>query len=79
MKVALYQDAGRTQVVLTPESEWERRIVTMLGKETAPTRILHGEFYACQGGWTREHDLALGSGPADNSLLLVLDKSNGGA
>lgn len=69
MKVAIYIEQGVTQLVLTPESEWERDVckkVTPDGQHTLTIR--RGEFYACMGGWFRQ-------GNAEDSLILRVDRT----
>lgn len=70
MKVALYVDEGRNQIVLNPESDFEKGMLkrlseTMSGKEGGVT-VAMGGFYPCRGGWTR-HSME------QNSLMIVLD------
>lgn len=67
MKTAFYIAEGRTQVVLTPENDWEKRVVDAIAKRPADLTILRGSFYECQGGWTRN------ASDHDESLIMVLD------
>lgn len=61
MKTAIYIEDGVTQLVLTPENEWEKSVVAKItGNETT---ILRGSFYKCQGGWNRQ-------GGDDESLII---------
>lgn len=53
MKMALYIEDGLEQIVLTPETETEKGIVGKLHDGTRDLSIHSGEFYPCQGGWTR--------------------------
>lgn len=53
MKIALYVEDGLEQIVLTPETETERAIVGKLHDGSRDLAVHKGEFYACQGGWTR--------------------------
>lgn len=75
MKIAFYVDEGREQVVLTPESDFEKAILGKLRAAASnPTESPHellietGQFYRCQGGWTRH-----GSQSQRDSLFIVLD------
>ena len=70
MKIALYIEDGRDQIVLTPQTDHEK---ALLGKmkdmyETGAGNltIRRGAFYSCQGGWTRH-------GSADDSVIIVMD------
>jgi hypothetical protein len=63
MKTAIYIADGQFQVVLTPESEFERNVLGALGEKQLKTEINTGSFYQCQGGWIRESS-------ADRSLIV---------
>lgn len=70
MKIALFIEDGREQLVLTPESGHERALLGKLTDPGASERVLsiyRGSFYACQGGWTRQRD-------TDDSAIIVLDR-----
>jgi hypothetical protein len=54
MKTAIYIEDGITQLVLTPENEWETRIIDSIDTSNPETSLLRGGFYECQGGWTRQ-------------------------
>lgn len=69
MKAAIYIREGRTQVVLTPESDWEKNALTAIEETPQGDLIIHrGSFYDCRGGWTRE-------GSGDASLIFVVANS----
>lgn len=55
MKVALYFTEGRKQVVLTPESAFERGVLKELGECELTVHKGCG-FYSCNGGWDRQND-----------------------
>lgn len=62
MKTAIYSQDGVTQIVLTPENEWEKLVVE--GIETGDTlSVTRGSFYECRGRWVRE-------GNTEESLIL---------
>lgn len=65
MKIAFYMEDGLEQIVLTPESDFEK---SMLGKlhDGRDLSIKRGSFYECQGGWVRQR------GGDDTSTMLVL-------
>lgn len=63
MKTAIYIEDGVAQIVLTPESEWEKRVVE--GIKTGDTfQVMRGRFYECVGGWNRTDR------SGDSSLIL---------
>jgi hypothetical protein len=66
MKIALYIEDGREQLVLTPESDTEKGILGKLHDADRQLSIHRGGFYACQGGWTRHRD-------APDSTILVIE------
>lgn len=71
MKVAIYIVEGTTQLVLTPESKWEKNVTDQFAEGQENARIMRGTFYECAGskplgGWYRE-------GGSDQSLILRLD------
>lgn len=81
MKIALYIEDGIEQLVLTPESEHERKMLSLLHDQTRTVSILRGAFYECRGGWVRQGYLneatmydRVGSNPRkdDESTMLVL-------
>jgi hypothetical protein len=53
MKTAIYIENGVTQLVLTPESDWEKQALKAFAKETDTLKIYRGSFFRCQGGWNR--------------------------
>ena len=70
MKIALYIDDGRDQIILTPQSDHERAILgklkDMYENARSELTIKRGTFYECQGGWTRH-------GTGGESTIIVLD------
>ena len=67
MRVALYIEGRREQIILTPEDDTETRILQKLKSAKRNMSIHEGSFYACQGGWTRQ-------GSDKNSTIIVLDE-----
>lgn len=58
MKVILLMEEGRIQMVLNPETEFEKDIFDKLqykGDASLKNWKVHfGSYYACEGGWTRQ-------------------------
>lgn len=54
MKTAIYIEDGTTQLVLTPETEYEKEIVRSFGKRLNTVKVFEGQFYDCRGGWVRQ-------------------------
>ena len=72
MKTAFYVEEGRQQVVLTPETDMERRILDLMHAPLTELKVYKGSFYACVGGWTRHS-------PNKDSTIIVLDKATADA
>lgn len=53
MKIALYIEDGLEQIVLTPQSATEKAILEKIHDGSRVMELKRGEFYGCQGGWTR--------------------------
>ena len=56
MKTAIYVEDGAVQLVLTPEDKFENDALKMFSDKPTTTAIKNGQFYSCQGGWTRWRD-----------------------
>lgn len=54
MKIAIYIEDGTTQLVLTPENEWEKKVVNSIPLDSSDISLLRGSFYECAGGWVRQ-------------------------
>ncbi len=52
MRTAIYIEHGLTQVVLTPETEFEKNCLGSI-PENAQIKLLNGGFSECRGGWIR--------------------------
>jgi hypothetical protein len=59
MKTAIYIEDGVVQLVLTPETEFEKNSLTSFEKKPLSAKIFSGSFYDCRGGWTRQEDYAV--------------------
>lgn len=66
MKVAIYFENGVTQIVLTPEDNFEKASLEHLHRQDSKLSVHRGSFYHCQGGWVRH-------GSNDDSTLLRID------
>lgn len=71
MKTAFYIEDGVEQIVLTPQSEWEKSVLQLIHAGDRNMSIKQGEFYACQGGWSRH-----GSMDGERSTIIVLSKKS---
>jgi hypothetical protein len=70
VKIALYIEEGRSQIILTAQSKDEKSLLgnlkDMYEKGSGSLAIRRGSFYACQGGWTKQ-------GNDDESTIIVMD------
>lgn len=63
MKVAIYIEDGDTQLVLTPENDWEKSAIKNICEGGATAEIMTGEFYENRAGYHRQ-------GTSERSLIL---------
>ena len=75
MKTAIYIEDGTVQLVITPETEFEKNALSTFRDKPMEAKIFAGTFYDCRGGWVRQseynrhmHDLSAQAG--DKSLIL---------
>lgn len=78
MKTAIYIEDGVTQLVLTPETEYEKGIVKGFGDKLDRVQVFNGTFYDCRGGWIRQTAqkysmYSHGQSDDDYSLIMRLD------
>ena len=55
MKTAIYIEDGVVQLVITPESDFEKNALTNFTGKELDVRIFSGSFYDCRGGWVRQY------------------------
>lgn len=55
MKTAIYEEDGKLQLVITPESEFEHQALGKIGKNIYEARLFSGSFYDCRGGWVSQN------------------------
>ena len=56
MKTAIYIEDGFVQLVITPESDFEKNALTSFQEKPLDAKIFDGSFYDCRGGWVRQND-----------------------
>ena len=74
MKTAIYVEDGVTQLVLTPETDFERGAMAIITDKSLTTEIFNGAFYDCRGGWTRQstyYPTAYGDGDYKYSSIII--------
>ena len=81
MKTAIYIEDGIVQLVITPESEFEKNALSSFGKDNLKAKIISGSFYDCRGGWTRQapvYNILHGvETNEEKSLILRIDEKEG--
>ena len=81
MKTAIYIEDGIVQLVITPESDFEKNALTSFNKESLSAKIMTSSFYDCRGGWTKQaqvYDRMLGrENDEDKSLILRVEDKVG--
>ena len=54
MKTAIYIEDGVTQLVITPETEFEKKAISVFNDKPMEAQLFSGSFYNCAGGWVRQ-------------------------
>lgn len=73
MKTAIYIEGGVVQLVITPESDFEKSALRSFEGKEADAKVFSGSFYDCRGGWTRQNDYhhpSVYGDHTDRSLIL---------
>jgi hypothetical protein len=75
MKTAIYIEDGTVQLVITPESDFEKNALSSFEKNPIEAKIFSGSFYDCRGGWVRQkgyfgNNYFQGTDNNDKSLIL---------
>lgn len=70
MKTAIYIEDGAVQLVITPETEFEKNALRSFESKPMDAKIFAGSFYDCRGGWTRQKAFYQSSDSTDRSLII---------
>lgn len=82
MKTAIYIEDGIVQLVLTPETEFEKNALRSFEDKPTSAKIFAGAFYDCRGGWVRQTSYHRPHGYGDSndrSLILRVENQQGGS
>jgi len=60
MKTAIYIEDGVVQLVITPETEFEKNSLQIFYNKPMDAKLFEGEFYDCRGGWVRQKQVYFG-------------------
>lgn len=74
MKTAIYIEDGTVQLVITPESEFEKNALSSFSDKPLDAQVFAGSFYDCRGGWVTQAPYYQGGmyGRAKNDTSLIL-------
>ena len=79
MKTAIYIEDGTVQLVITPETEFEKSALRSFETQPIEAKIFAGSFYDCRGGWVKQSGYSInhiyGSGGDNNDRSLILRMS----
>jgi len=56
VKTAIYIEDGTVQLVITPETEFEKNALRSFEDRPLQAQVFAGSFYDCRGGWVRQAD-----------------------
>ena len=71
MKTAIYIEDGTVQLVITPESDFEKNALKSFSEKPISAKIFSGSFYDCRGGWVRQSSFNRSfNSDVDQSLIL---------
>lgn len=57
MKTAIFtDDNGTTQLILTPQSDFDKSVIAKILLDKRYVQIMEGQFYKCCGGYERQGD-----------------------
>ena len=73
MKTAIYKEGAGLQIILTPETAFEKEAFNHFGctaDNNSDVLIFSGGFYECRGGWTRQ--AAYNMDIEDRSLIIKI-------
>ena len=74
MKTAIYIEDGVVQLVLTPETEFEKNTMYSFEGKPLEAEFFQGTFYDCRGGWVRQTAHLNSPYNEDKSLILRVGK-----
>lgn len=64
MKTAIYVADGITQLVITPETEFEKEVFAKVDDKLLSAKIMTGSFYESRAGFVRQS-------PGDDKSLII--------
>ncbi len=82
MKTAIYIEDGLVQLVITPESAFEKNALSSMRDKPMDVKLFAGGFYDCRGGWVRQtahyasHGNMYDRNGEDKSIILTVRETN---
>jgi hypothetical protein len=67
MKTAIYIEDGVVQLVITPETDFEKNALSGFRDKPLSAQLFAGSFYDCRGGWVRQSSYYRPMGMVDNN------------
>lgn len=77
MKTAIYIEDGVVQLVITPETDFEKNALKSFSLSPMEAKVFSGSFYDCRGGWVRQSEYYPSSPYSDNddqSLIIKMEQ-----
>lgn len=78
MKTAIYIEDGVVQLVVTPETEFEKNALSGFRDKPLEAKLFVGQFYDCRGGWVRQKDYyphSYGERNSDEQSLILTTRT----
>jgi hypothetical protein len=78
MKTAIYIEDGVVQLVITPETKFEKNSMMEFHDKILQVKFFSGSFYDCRGGWVRQtnyYPQVFSNDKDDQSLILRIAES----
>ena len=76
MKTAIYIEDGTVQLVITPETDFEKNALKSFSEKPMSAKVFAGSFYDCRGGWVRQagyfNNRMFSEGDSNNDQSLIL-------
>lgn len=75
MKTVIYIENDVVQLVVTPQTRFEKNTLSLFEEQPLEVKIFQGSFYDCRGGWIKQDQFHSDS---DRSIILTIKKSQKG-
>lgn len=72
MKASIYIEDGTTQMVLTPQNDFEEAVMKMVENQDSEVTLHNGTFSECNGGYIRHYNNS--SGDPKSMIITIRSK-----